>query len=67
MAQLEGAGLGREQGISQIGEDRVSGSDGLVGGSDGDGAVATGCLDEFPDAPAGLVLNPVTDHDTALR
>jgi hypothetical protein len=43
--------------------ERVGGGDGLPSGLDLDGAVAAGGLDEFPDGPACLGLDPAADGE----
>jgi hypothetical protein len=49
------------QGLLEVVGEGVGGGDGVRAGLDGDGAVAAGGADEFPDAPAGGGLDPVAD------
>jgi hypothetical protein len=44
--------------LSEVVGDGVGGGDRLLPGLDLDGAVAAGRLDELPDGPAGLRLDP---------
>ena len=53
MRPVPGVGDGFE-GLPEVVGQGIGGGDGLPSGLDLDGAVAAGCLDEFPDRPAGL-------------
>jgi hypothetical protein len=49
------------EGLAKVFGKGVDGGDGLLSGLDLDRSVAAGCLDEFPDRPAGPCLNPPAD------
>ena len=51
------------EGLAEVVGERVGGGDGLLSGLDLNGAVAAGGLDEFPDRPAGLRLDPPADGE----
>ena len=60
------------EGLVQVLGDGVGRGDGVLAGPDLDGAVAPGGLDEFSDAPAGLLLDPAGhgqrgEHDAQVR
>src|ERR1700733_8977492 len=51
------------EGLAEVVGDGVGGGDGLLAGLDLDLAVAAGGLDELPDRPAGLRLDPPADGE----
>jgi len=53
--------VGAAKDFCEVGRWGFGGGEGLVAGLDGDGAVAACRPDEFLDAPAGSVLDPVRD------
>jgi len=57
-----GAGNGLE-GLPEVAGEGIGGGDGLPSGLDLNGAVSAGCLDELPDRPAGLRLDPAADGE----
>jgi hypothetical protein len=48
------------EGVAEVVGQLLGGGDGVRVGLDLDGAVVAGCLDEFADLPAGLVVDPAT-------
>ena len=52
------------EGLAEFVGERVGDGDGVPPGLDLDGPVAAGGLDEFPDGPAGPVLDPAADRES---
>jgi len=51
------------EGVAEVWRERVFGGDGVLAGTDLDGAVAAGGADEFLDGPAGAGLDEPGDGE----